>query len=103
MGLREKKERETTMKERNAKKKGKRKVKTYSEELVEFCEEFDVSTELIVANDAISNWDGDWRLENLPADTPKALRKRLAEVTRGIEKVRPALDALVDEIAKIIR
>lgn len=90
------------MKDRNARKKGKRRVKTYSEELVEFCEEFDVSTELIVANDAISNWDGDWRLKNLPADAPKALRKRLAEVTRGIEKVRPALDALVDEIAKII-
>ena len=81
----------------------KRKVKTYSEELVEFCEEFDTSTELIVANDAITNWDGDWRLKNLPADAPKALRKRLAEVTRGIAKVRPALDALVDEIAKIIR
>ena len=79
-----------------------RKVKTYSEELVEFCEEFDTSTELIVANDAITNWDGDWRLKNLPADAPKALRKRLAEVTRGIAKVRPALDALVDEIAKII-
>lgn len=91
------------MKDRNARKKGKRRVKTYSEELVEFCEEFDVSTELIVANDAISNWDGDWRLKNLPASAPKALRKRLAEVTRGIEKVRPALDALVDEIAKIIR
>ena len=84
-------------------KKGKRTAKTYSEELVEFCEEFDVSTELIVANDAISNWDGDWRLKNLPADAPKALRKRLAEVTKGIEKVRPALDALVDEIGKIIR
>ena len=81
----------------------KRKVKTYSEELVEFCEEFDTSTELIVANDAITNWDGDWRLKNLPADAPKALRKRLAEVTRGIARVRPALDALVDEIAKIIR
>ena len=81
----------------------KRKIKTYSEELVEFCEEFDTSTELIVANDAITNWDGDWRLKNLPADAPKALRKRLAEVTRGIAKVRPALDALVDEIAKIIR
>ena len=91
------------MKDRNAKKKGKRRVKTYSEELVEFCEEFDVSTELIVANDAISNWDGDWRLKNLPADAPKALRKRLAEVTKGIEKVRPALDALVYEIGKIIR
>ena len=84
-------------------KKVKRTAKTYSEELVEFCEEFDTSTELIVANDAITNWDGDWRLKNLPADAPKALRKRLAEVTRGIEKVRPALDALVDEIAKIIR
>ena len=84
-------------------KKVKRTAKTYSEELVEFCEEFDGSTELIVANDAITNWDGDWRLKNLPADAPKALRKRLAEVTRGIAKVRPALDALVDEIAKIIR
>ena len=84
-------------------KKVKRTAKTYSEELVEFCEEFDTSTELIVANDAITNWDGDWRLKNLPADAPKALRKRLAEVTRGIAKVRPALDALVDEIAKIIR
>ena len=91
------------MKDRNTKKKGKRRVKTYSEELVDFCVEFDASTELIVATDGISNWDGDWWLKNLPADAPKALRKRLAEVTRGIEKVRPALDALVDEIAKIIR
>ena len=101
MGLREN-ERKTTMKDRKTK-RGKRRVKTYSEELVEFCEEFDTSTELIVANDAITNWDGEWRLENLPADAPQALRKRLAEVTKGIAKVRPAFDALVDEIAKIIR
>ena len=101
MGLREK-TKGKKMKDQKAKSR-KRKVKTYSEELVEFCEEFDTSTELIVANDAITNWDGDWRLKNLPADAPKALRKRLAEVTKGIAKVRPALDALVDEIGKIIR
>ena len=90
------------MKDRKTK-RGKRRVKTYSEELVEFCEEFDVSTELIVANDAISNWDGEWRLENLPADAPKELRKHLAEVNRGIAKVRPAFEALEKEIEKIIR
>lgn len=84
-------------------KRGKRKVKTYSEELVEFCEEFDGSTEMVVAGDGIVNWDGEWRLENLPADAPKELRKRLAEVNRGIAKVRPAFEALEKEIEKIIR
>ena len=90
------------MKDQKAKKGG-LKAKACSEELVAYCDEFDGSTELVVALDAITNWDGGWRLENLPADAPEALRENLVKVNRGIENVRPALEALVKEIGKVIR
>ena len=89
------------MKNKKVTKKGKRKTMSYSEELREFCEEFLGSDELIIAADTFANWDGDWRLKNLPPDAPKGMRKNLEAVNKAVKDVRPAFDALEKALKKI--
>ena len=89
------------MTDRNAKKKGKRRVRTYSEELVEFCDSFLLSTEMATARDTFSNWDGDLRLDDLPSDAPKELRESIEAVNKVIAEGQPLMKALVKRLEEI--
>ena len=99
MGLREK-TKGKKMKDQKAKSR-KRKVKTYSEELVEFCEEMLGESSMIAAADAFANWEGEYQLENLPADAPKGLRDKIEAVNKVFKAGKPAFDALEKELEKI--
>ena len=99
MGLREK-TKGKKMKDQKAKSR-KRKVKTYSEELVEFCEEMLGESSMIAAADAFANWEGEYQLENLPPDAPKGLRDKIAAVNKVFKEGKPAFDALTKELEKI--
>ena len=99
MGLREK-TKGKKMKDQKAKSR-KRKVKTYSEELVDFCEEMLGESSMIAAADAFANWEGEYQLENLPPDAPKGLRDKIAAVNKVFKEGKPAFDALTKELEKI--
>ena len=89
------------MKNKRAAKKGNRNATGYSKELRDFCEEFLGSDELIVAADAFANWDGEWRLENLPPDAPKGMRENLEAENKAIKEGRVAFDALEKTLKQI--
>ena len=81
--------------------KGKNRRKSYSEELMDFCEEMLGESSMIAAADAFANWEGEYQLENLPPDAPKGLGERIAAVNKVFADGKPAFDALTQELEKI--
>ena len=100
MGLREKRKGKTKMK-KDKRAKGKNRRKSYSEELMDFCEEMLGESSMVAAADAFANWEGEYQLENLPPDAPKGLRDKIAAVNKVFKEGKPAFDALTKELEKI--
>ena len=100
MGLREKRNGKTKMK-KDKRAKGKNRRKSYSEELMDFCDEMLGESSMVAAADAFANWEGEFQLENLPPDAPKGLRERIAAVNKVFADGKTAFDALTKELEKI--